>query len=356
MTLQFRADVDLRPYNTFGMAVRAAHFCQLDDAADLPALLAHPLYRQGPVLWLGGGSNLLLTRDYPGLVVKVALAGIRLLREDGDDMIVEAAAGENWHGFVQHALAQGWYGLENLSLIPGTVGASPVQNIGAYGVEVKDRLLEVVCAQLDRNGEAATLSNAECRFGYRDSVFKHEAAGRLLVTAVRFRLSRRAELRTGYGDIQQQLQADGVDRPTPQDVSRAVVAIRQSKLPDPAVLGNAGSFFKNPVVPRNRPPRCWNATRSCRATRRRRQGQAGRRLADRPMRTQGLPRRRRRRARQTSAGAGQPRPRHRRTDARAGAQGAADREREIRRGAGTGTADPVSAPARPRNAMSLESK
>ncbi|MBP4044067.1 UDP-N-acetylmuramate dehydrogenase [Chromobacterium violaceum] len=249
MTLQFRADVDLRPYNTFGMAVRAAHFCQLDDAADLPALLAHPLYRQGPVLWLGGGSNLLLTRDYPGLVVKVALAGIRLLREDGDDMIVEAAAGENWHGFVQHALAQGWYGLENLSLIPGTVGASPVQNIGAYGVEVKDRLLEVVCAQLDRNGEAATLSNAECRFGYRDSVFKHEAAGRLLVTAVRFRLSRRAELRTGYGDIQQQLQADGVDRPTPLDVSRAVVAIRQSKLPDPAVLGNAGSFFKNPVVP-----------------------------------------------------------------------------------------------------------
>ncbi|MCD0491525.1 UDP-N-acetylmuramate dehydrogenase [Chromobacterium violaceum] len=249
MTLQFRADVDLRPYNTFGMAVRAAHFCQLDDAADLPALLAHPLYQQGPVLWLGGGSNLLLTRDYPGLVVKVALAGIRLLREDGDDMIVEAAAGENWHGFVLHALAQGWYGLENLSLIPGTVGASPVQNIGAYGVEVKDRLLEVVCAQLDRNGEAATLSNAECRFGYRDSVFKHEAAGRLLVTAVRFRLSRRAELRTGYGDIQQQLQADGVDRPTPLDVSRAVVAIRQSKLPDPAVLGNAGSFFKNPVVP-----------------------------------------------------------------------------------------------------------
>ncbi|MEO2215862.1 UDP-N-acetylmuramate dehydrogenase [Chromobacterium vaccinii] len=248
MTLQFRADVDLRPHNTFGMAVRAAHFCQLDDAADLPALLAHPLYRQGPVLWLGGGSNLLLTRDYPGLVIKVALSGIRLLREDGGDAIVEAAAGENWHGFVQHALAQGWYGLENLSLIPGTVGASPVQNIGAYGVEVKDRLLEVVCAQLDRNGEALTLSNAECHFGYRDSVFKHEAAGRLLVTAVRFRLPRRAELRTGYGDIQKQLQADGVEQPTPLDVSRAVVAIRQSKLPDPAALGNAGSFFKNPVV------------------------------------------------------------------------------------------------------------
>ncbi|XLM21758.1 FAD-binding protein, partial [Chromobacterium piscinae] len=138
MTLQFQADVDLRPYNTFGLAARAAHFYRLDDAADLPSLLAHPLYRQGPVLWLGGGSNLLLTRDYPGLVIKVALTGIRLLREDGGHVIVEAAAGENWHDFVLHTLEQGWYGLENLSLIPGTVGASPVQNIGAYGVEVKD--------------------------------------------------------------------------------------------------------------------------------------------------------------------------------------------------------------------------
>ncbi|WP_199154263.1 UDP-N-acetylmuramate dehydrogenase [Chromobacterium sp. ASV23] len=248
MTLQFQADVDLRPYNTFGLAARAAHFCRLDDLADLSALLTHPLYRQGPVLWLGGGSNLLLTRDYPGLVAKVALTGIRLLREDGDHVIVEAAAGENWHDFVLHTLAQDWYGLENLSLIPGTVGASPVQNIGAYGVEVKDHLHEVVCAQLDRDGAPLVLSNADCCFGYRDSVFKHEAAGRLLVTAVRFKLSRTASLRTGYGDIARQLAADGITAPTPSDISRAVIAIRQSKLPDPAVLGNAGSFFKNPVV------------------------------------------------------------------------------------------------------------
>ncbi|MEO9382537.1 UDP-N-acetylmuramate dehydrogenase [Chromobacterium phragmitis] len=248
MSLQFRADVDLRPHNTFGMAARAARFCQLENLADLPALLAHPLYRQGPGLWLGGGSNLLLTRDYPGLVIKVALSGIRLQEDMGDEVIVEAAAGENWHGFVQRALAQGWYGLENLSLIPGTVGASPVQNIGAYGVEVKDHLHEVVCAQLDRQGEPLVLSNAECRFGYRDSVFKHEAAGKLLVTAVRFRLSRRADLRTGYGDIAKQLAEDGITSPSPLDVSRAVIAIRQSKLPDPAKLGNAGSFFKNPIV------------------------------------------------------------------------------------------------------------
>ncbi|POZ61493.1 UDP-N-acetylmuramate dehydrogenase [Chromobacterium alticapitis] len=248
MTLQFQADVDLRPLNTFGMAARAAHFCSLDDLAELPALLSHPLYRQGPVLWLGGGSNLLLTQDYPGLVIKVSLAGIRSLRDEGDEVIVEAAAGENWHGFVRHALEQGWYGLENLSLIPGTVGASPVQNIGAYGVEVKDHLYEVVCAQLDKQGEPLILSNADCRFGYRDSVFKHEAAGRLLVTAARFRLSRRAHLRTGYGDIARQLADDGIANPTPRDVSRAVIAIRQSKLPDPAMLGNAGSFFKNPIV------------------------------------------------------------------------------------------------------------
>ncbi|OHX14403.1 UDP-N-acetylmuramate dehydrogenase [Chromobacterium sphagni] len=252
MSLQFCADHDLRPLNTFGMAARAAHFCRLDNLADLPDLLTHPLYLQGPVLWLGGGSNLLLTRDYPGLVAKVGLAGIRLLEEDGDDVVVEAAAGENWHDFVLHALEQGWYGLENLSLIPGTVGACPVQNIGAYGVEVKDHLQEVVCARLDHGGEALVLSNADCRFGYRDSVFKHEAAGKLLVTAVRFRLSRRASLRTGYGDIQQQLERQGVSEPTPQDVSRAVIAIRRSKLPDPAALGNAGSFFKNPVVSRAR--------------------------------------------------------------------------------------------------------
>ncbi|OQS41788.1 UDP-N-acetylmuramate dehydrogenase [Chromobacterium haemolyticum] len=249
MSLSYSHHHPLKSLNTFGMDARARDFCLLDALSDLPALLDSPAYRAGPVLWLGGGSNLLFTRDYAGLVVKLGLRGIRLLEESGDDVIVEAAAGENWHGFVLHTLSQGWYGLENLSLIPGTVGASPIQNIGAYGVEAKDYIHQVVCADLDHGGAELTLDKADCRFGYRDSVFKHEAAGRLLVTAVRFRLSRAPRLRTGYGDIQQELDAAGIAAPTPQDVSDAVIRIRSSKLPNPAELGNAGSFFKNPVLP-----------------------------------------------------------------------------------------------------------
>ncbi|WP_199053455.1 UDP-N-acetylmuramate dehydrogenase [Aquitalea sp. ASV15] len=248
MTLAIQSHISLKPHNTFGMAVQAAHFCQLDDTAQLPALLASSAYQAGPVLWLGGGSNLLLTRDYPGLVVRMALRGIHLLEESADSVLVEAAAGENWHDFVRYSLQQGWYGLENLSLIPGTVGACPVQNIGAYGVEVKDRITQVVCADLHAQGASVVLDNADCRFAYRDSIFKHEAAGRLLVTAVRFQLSRQPQLKTGYGDIRQELEKRGISHPTPLDVSDVVMAIRASKLPDPAVLGNAGSFFKNPVV------------------------------------------------------------------------------------------------------------
>ncbi len=248
MTIAIQSDIPLKPYNTFGMAVTARHFCELRTLAQLPALLQSDAFRTGPVLWLGGGSNLLLTRDYPGLVVKVSLSGVHLLAEDADSVLVEAAAGENWHDFVRYSLTQGWFGLENLSLIPGTVGACPVQNIGAYGVEVKDLIDSVVCARLDADGEALTLGNADCRFAYRDSVFKHEAAGKLLVTAVRFRLGRRPHLKTAYGDIAGQLEKMGVNEPGPLDVSEAVIAIRRSKLPDPAQLGNAGSFFKNPII------------------------------------------------------------------------------------------------------------
>ncbi|NDV12833.1 UDP-N-acetylmuramate dehydrogenase [Crenobacter caeni] len=248
MTLTVRQDVSLRPFNTFGLDAHAAHYAELTDLADLPALLTHDTYRAGPVLWLGGGSNMLFTRDWPGLVVRVATRGVRVVEDDGDRVIIEAAAGETWHDFVSHTLAMGLSGLENLSLIPGTVGASPVQNIGAYGVEVKDCITEVVCADLAAGGAPRVLSNAECRFGYRDSVFKHELAGRLLVTAVRFAFTRGGVANTAYGDIGAELAARGIKAPTPAEVGEAVCTIRRRKLPDPAVLGNAGSFFKNPVL------------------------------------------------------------------------------------------------------------
>ncbi|WP_200906512.1 UDP-N-acetylmuramate dehydrogenase [Gulbenkiania mobilis] len=248
VALEIRQDVDLTPYNTFGMRVRAAYFTELCAKDDLPALLASEPFRRGPVLWLGGGSNLLFTQDYPGLVIRMALQGVRILEDDGETVCVEAAAGENWHGFVSHTLSQGWAGLENLSLIPGTVGASPIQNIGAYGVEVQDCIESVLCMDT-ASGRETVLSRADCHFGYRDSVFKHEGRDRLVVLAVRFRLARHAPLRIGYGDIRAALAEAGVEaQPSAADVSRAVIRIRQSKLPDPAVLGNAGSFFKNPVV------------------------------------------------------------------------------------------------------------
>ncbi|BEV70541.1 MULTISPECIES: UDP-N-acetylmuramate dehydrogenase [unclassified Paludibacterium] len=250
MSLSFTDNAPLKALNTFGMDVRARHFLRLSALEDLPALLASEPYRRGPVLWLGGGSNLLFTRDHPGLVVQVALSGRHELDSDDETVLVEAAAGENWHEWVQYTLQQGWYGLENLSLIPGSVGACPVQNIGAYGVEVRERIHEVVCADLQDGGRTVVLSNAECAFGYRDSLFKHQAAGRYLICAVRFRLSRRPQIRAAYGDIERELQQlASWPHPTPADVSQAVVSIRSAKLPNPLVLGNAGSFFKNPVVP-----------------------------------------------------------------------------------------------------------
>ncbi|WP_144372653.1 UDP-N-acetylmuramate dehydrogenase [Vogesella urethralis] len=250
MTFTLHHDYPIRALNTFGMDVKAAHFAELQQLSQLPALLASDAYRQGPVLWLGGGSNMLFTRDYPGLIVRNALKGLRVLEENNEHVLIEAAAGEVWHHFVQYTLQQGWSGLENLSLIPGTVGASPIQNIGAYGVEVKDTLHEVVCADLQQGGAEVVLRNADCRFAYRDSVFKRELAGRYLVTAVRFRLAKQFTPRTGYGDIGRMLAEMGcAEAPTALQVSQAVIRIRQSKLPDPTVLGNAGSFFKNPIVP-----------------------------------------------------------------------------------------------------------
>lgn len=198
------------------------------------------------MLVIGAGSNLLLTADIPALVLRMATRGIRQLSDDGTRVVIEAEAGEAWHPFVQWTLAQGLSGLENLSLIPGTVGAAPMQNIGAYGVEIKDVFAGLTA--LDRQtGELRDFTLAECNFAYRDSLFKQQV-GRWLILRVRFALNRVEHLHLEYGPVRQRLTEQGIEQPSASDVSQAICSIRSEKLPDPAVLGNAGSFFKNPVV------------------------------------------------------------------------------------------------------------
>lgn len=246
MTLQVQAQVSLKPFNSFGIDVRARLYAEAHNDADVREALAYAAGQQLPLLVIGGGSNLLLTQDIDALVLRMASQGIRVLHDDGVHVVVEAEAGEAWHPLVLWTLAQGFSGLENLSLIPGTVGAAPMQNIGAYGVEIKDVFAGLTA--LDRQtGELRDFSLAECNFAYRDSLFKHEV-GRWLILRVRFALSRAVHLKLEYGPVQQRLTEQGITQATPSDVSRAICSIRSEKLPDPAVLGNAGSFFKNPLV------------------------------------------------------------------------------------------------------------
>ncbi|WLD65118.1 MULTISPECIES: UDP-N-acetylmuramate dehydrogenase [Pseudomonas] len=246
MTLHVLAQVSLKPFNSFGIDVRAQLFAEAHSDDDVREALACAAVHALPLLVIGGGSNLLLTQDIPALVLRMATQGIRVLHDDGLQVVVEAEAGEAWHPFVLWTLEHGFCGLENLSLIPGTVGAAPMQNIGAYGVEIKDVFAGLTA--LDRQtGELRDFSLQECQFAYRDSLFKHET-GRWLILRVRFALSRASHLKLDYGPVQQRLAGQGITEATPSDVSRAICSIRREKLPDPAELGNAGSFFKNPLV------------------------------------------------------------------------------------------------------------
>ncbi|SDP38153.1 UDP-N-acetylmuramate dehydrogenase [Pseudomonas arsenicoxydans] len=246
MSLQVQPQVSLKPFNSFGVDVKARLFAEVHSDADVREALTYATAHDVPLLVIGGGSNLLLTADIPALVLRMATRGIRILSDDGNKVVIEAEAGEPWHPFVQHTLAQGLAGLENLSLIPGTVGAAPMQNIGAYGVEIKDVFAGLTA--LDRqSGELRDFTLAQCNFAYRDSVFKQEP-GRWLILRVRFTLDRAAHLHLEYGPVRQRLTEQGIDHPTATDVSQAICSIRNEKLPDPAVLGNAGSFFKNPLV------------------------------------------------------------------------------------------------------------
>ncbi|QKE62879.1 UDP-N-acetylmuramate dehydrogenase [Aquipseudomonas campi] len=247
MSLSLHENLSLKPFNTFGVDVPARLFAEASNDRQVREALTLAAQRELPLLVIGGGSNLLLTGAVEALVLRMASRGLRILSDDGERVLVEAEAGEPWHPFVQWSLAQGLAGLENLSLIPGTVGAAPMQNIGAYGVEIKDVFAGLTA--LDRQtGELREFALEECAFAYRDSLFKQQP-GRWLILRVRFALSRQTTLHLDYGPVRQRLQAEGIEQPTASDVSRAICAIRSEKLPDPALLGNAGSFFKNPLVP-----------------------------------------------------------------------------------------------------------
>ncbi|MDB5793235.1 MAG: UDP-N-acetylenolpyruvoylglucosamine reductase [Massilia sp.] len=246
--LPLEHDVPLQAFNTFGIAARARHYLRVSDPAQLAALHADAALAGVPRFVLGGGSNVVLTRDIDALVLHMAITGKNIVGEQDGKVLVRAGAGEPWHGFVDHTLAQGLGGLENLSLIPGTVGAAPIQNIGAYGLETKDVFHSLTVFDM-ASGKRRTLSARDCRFGYRDSVFKHADGARLVVLDVTFALARAWQPNLRYAELAQAVEAAGIAAPTPRQVSDLVVAIRRRKLPDPAEIGNAGSFFKNPVVP-----------------------------------------------------------------------------------------------------------
>jgi len=246
VSLTIEANRSLKPFNTFAVDQRAQYFAEAHSDADVHEAIARARQLEVPLLPLGGGSNLLLTRDVPALVLHMASRGKRIIEDSASQVIVEVEAGEPWHPFVLWSLEQGLTGLENLSLIPGTVGASPIQNIGAYGVEIKDVFAGLTALDIE-TGALRDFALADCAFAYRDSVFK-QRPGRYLILRVRFALRRQASLHLEYGPIRQRLAEQGIVEPTAMDVSRAVCAIRSEKLPDPRELGNAGSFFKNPLV------------------------------------------------------------------------------------------------------------
>ncbi|WP_316771335.1 UDP-N-acetylmuramate dehydrogenase [Pedobacter frigiditerrae] len=239
-------NISLKNYNTFGIDVNAKYFAEIKSIADLKEVFSHSIAKEKQLLILGGGSNMLFTKDFDGFVVKVSIPGISFTTQ-GDDVMVTAGGGIVWNDLVNYCVDNGFAGIENLSLIPGTVGASPIQNIGAYGVELKDVFHSCQAFEI-ASGEIRTFTYADCKFDYRDSVFKNELKGKYIITSVVFHLSNKANLQTHYGAITTELENRNIIEPTIADVSKVVSHIRVSKLPDPKTIGNAGSFFKNPVI------------------------------------------------------------------------------------------------------------
>lgn len=240
----FQKDHSLKPYNTFGLDVKAKHFCVFNSLGTLKALLPEC---QAPLLILGGGSNVLLTQDFPGTVLKNEIESIQIIEDLKESVLIEVGAGVVWHDLVMWSIESNFAGIENLSLIPGSVGAAPMQNIGAYGVELKSVFEKLEALEVD-SLQSRFFNKEECQFGYRSSIFKGELKGKFIITSVYIRLQKTPAFNVSYGAIESELKNMGVEKLSLQCVSQAVINIRQSKLPNPKEIGNSGSFFKNPVI------------------------------------------------------------------------------------------------------------
>lgn len=247
--MNIQENYSLKHHNTFGVEVSAKYFAEVNSLDQLTQILRNTSVRKFKLLFLGGGSNVLFTQDFDGAVLQLNLKGISEKILNDNEVLVTSQAGENWHEFVQYCLNKNYGGLENLSLIPGNVGTSPMQNIGAYGTEIKDTFVRCKVLNLDTL-EVEEFDHNKCNFGYRESIFKREGKGKYVILDVTFKLTRKNHaIKTEYGAIKSELENLGIHNPTIQDISRAVINIRQSKLPDPKIIGNAGSFFKNPSIP-----------------------------------------------------------------------------------------------------------
>ncbi len=248
--MEIQENYSLQPYNTFGIDAMARYFVALNSTEQMAEFLRLSNYQKLEKFILGGGSNILLTKNFEGVVLKNNIKGIHVVHEDDDVYHVRAGAGENWHQLVMHCIDHGYAGIENLSLIPGNVGASPMQNIGAYGVEIKDVFVALEALNM-HTGEVETFHRCDCEFGYRESVFKRQLKGQYIITSVTLQLHKTPQFNTSYGAIEQELENMGVTELSIRNISQAVINIRSSKLPDPNKIGNSGSFFKNPVVDAN---------------------------------------------------------------------------------------------------------
>lgn len=249
--LDIKKNVDLSSFNTLQISAQASSFLSVTSVGQLEKICIQEEFNDAFVFVLGGGSNVLFADDFDGLVLHVSIMGKEVVKEDDNHVWLKVGAGENWHKTVLHCVEQGWGGIENLSLIPGTVGAAPIQNIGAYGVELEEVFHSLEAVQLE-TGERKTFNKTDCQFGYRDSIFKNKLKDRYVVANVTLKLDKHHTLNTSYGAIQQKLEEKSIEEPTIKDISDIVIEIRNSKLPNPKDLGNAGSFFKNPIVSRQK--------------------------------------------------------------------------------------------------------